>query len=382
MPKRINIKDVINEEFYQLPKVFFWNKTYREGLSHGAKLLYMLVRDRFKLSMYTTKEAIEAGSESPAYVDEDGDIYCILDNGEIEFTLNCTAKTVIKFMDELIEHNLVSRESVDGGANRIYLNKLDSSGITLAQFLGEKDYHKHVSARKKKGKKPIKTLEECIAAQEERMRQRTTKMEGWKNSTPRDENNTPPGGGKNTPLGDGKTPSLGGNDIPPLGVEKIHPNNIYSNDLDSIPTNSYENNEINVNKSSSESNKTEQIEEERKKNITVDDNYSGLETILSELNFNVDTKGINVIKKTLMESKIESFLVTDVVNAVGSHAKNVKSYESKGESIKYIPAFFANNLVDRIRENEAKRKSKQQQNQVNDYAAYEPRVKLYNFLEN
>ena len=114
-------------------------KQYRENLSIGAKLLYMLIRDRFNLSIYTTQISVDNGNDTPAFVDEKGDIYCILDNQEIEFSLNISNKTVTKFMEELIAEELVSTESVDGGANRIYLNEPDPSGASLAHFLGEKN---------------------------------------------------------------------------------------------------------------------------------------------------------------------------------------------------------------------------------------------------
>ncbi|TKJ02131.1 replication initiator A domain-containing protein, partial [Bacillus cereus] len=63
LKKRINIKDIPNEEFYKLPKVFIWKKQYRENLSIGAKLLYMLIRDRFNLSIYTTQISVDNGND-------------------------------------------------------------------------------------------------------------------------------------------------------------------------------------------------------------------------------------------------------------------------------------------------------------------------------
>lgn len=375
--KRINIKDVINEEFYQLPKVFFWDQKYREGLSHGAKLLYMLVRDRFRLSLHTTKEAVEKGSESPAYVDKVGNIYCILDNQEIEFTLNSTSKTIIKFMDELIKLELVSTESVEGGANRIYLNSLDSSGATLAHFLGEKEYFKHVKSRKKKGKQPIKTLEECIAAAVDKY---GPKQEGRNNSTP--------GSGENTSPSDGEIPPPGDEDIPPLGEENIHPNKNYSSKLDSSELDS---NEIDtsVNNSSSSNEVNSHRLEEDKKRISVSDNYGLLDSILKDFDICKDLRGLNVVKKALMESKIESFYIVDVLNAIGSHSLNKAAYANKGEALKYEPAFFANNLVDRINENRTKRKNQEEREEkLKREAAYQAhvqeqygKVKFYNWLE-
>lgn len=382
--KRINIKDVVKEEFYQLPKVFFWSKKYREDLSHGAKLLYMLVRDRFNLSIYTTKEAVAKGSESPAYVDKEGNIYCILDNQEIEFTLNTTSKTVIKFMEELIAVDLVSTEAVDGGANRIYLNTLDSSGALLAHFLGEKEFYKHVKSRKKKGKQPTKTLEECIAAAVDKY---GPKEEGGKNSTPGEGNPPVPGDGENPPPGDGQVPPLGDADIPPLGEENLHPNNNNSSDLDPSELDSNEiDTSVTKSSSSNEDSDNTGLEEEKPMNIvTVEDNYALLDSILEPFEICPDLKALNVIKKTLMEGKIESFTHIDVLNAIGSHHMNMKQYAAKGEPVIYPPVFFANNLVDRIRLNSQKKQEadekQKRRERLEQQSQNRIEVPFYNWLD-
>ncbi|PGT10140.1 replication initiator protein A [Bacillus cereus] len=370
--KRINIKDVTNEEFYKLPKVLIWKKQYRENLSSGAKLLYMLVRDRFNLSIYTTQMSVANGSEAPAFVDEKGDIYCILDNQEIEFSLNISNKTVTKFMDELIAEELVSTEAVDGGANRIYLNEPDSSGASLAHFLGEKEYYKHVKMRKKKKKEPLKTLEECITAA---MDKYGVKKEGSKNSTPGEGEIPVPGVGENTPPGD--------EDIPALGEEKLH-----TNDLDSsyiYPSEIYPNeNEPNLNKSSKSKTEEESLEEQQENTIiSRRNNYALLDPILEHVKICPDLKAINVVKKTLAEAEIASFHKVDVLNAIGRHAMNVKKYLSQGEVIEYEPVFFANNLVDRIRENAMKRQNNSEnQQKLEEQQSFENNeFTTYNFLE-
>ncbi|MES9681618.1 replication initiator protein A [Gottfriedia acidiceleris] len=396
--ERINIKDVISEEFYQLPKVFFWKKQYREELSPGAKLLYMLVRDRFTLSMYTTAREIEKGSESPAFVDDKGDIYCILDNQEIEFTLNTSTKTVIKFMDELIAVDLIAKEPEDGGANRIYLKKPDSSGASLGHFKGELEFYKHVKARKKKGKEPVKTLEECVAAQVSKFDLKKPKQEGGKNSTTgEDSNNSTTSAGENTPPGDVDIPPLGDEQTPPPGMENLHPNNNYSSDLDSSDldsSNLYPN--LNQSSSNEDSNnnldnganfKGEKPSEEELINnvITVTDNYSLLNSTLLDFQICTDLKGINVVKKTLHEAKIELFYKSDLANALGSHAMNKEKMRINGEVMQYEPIYFANNLVDRIRENEEKRQleaeRKREEASKQQQVYQSSGIPFYNWLE-
>lgn len=298
--------------------------------------------------------SVANGSEAPAFVDEKGDIYCILDNQEIEFSLNISNKTVTKFMDELIAEELVSTEAVDGGANRIYLNEPDSSGASLAHFLGEKEYYKHVKMRKKKKKEPLKTLEECIAAA---MDKYGVKKEGRKNSTPGDGEIPVPGVGENTPPSEGEIPPPGDADIPALGEENVHTSNLYSSYpyLSEIYPNEKE---PNLNKSSKE-NSGDPLEDEQENTIVSRrTNYALLDSILEQVGICPDLKALNVVKKTLAEAEIASFHKVDVLNAIGRHAMNVKKYESQGEVIEYEPAFFANNLVDRIRENAAKRQKK------------------------
>ncbi|PED94953.1 replication initiator A domain-containing protein [Bacillus toyonensis] len=372
LKKRINIKDIPNEEFYKLPKVFIWKKQYRENLSIGAKLLYMLIRDRFNLSIYTTQISVDNGNDTPAFVDEKGDIYCILDNQEIEFSLNISNKTVTKFMEELIAEELVSTESVDGGANRIYLNEPDPSGASLAHFLGEKEYYKHVKMRKKKKKEPLKTLEECIATAIDKY---GVKKVDKKNSITREGEIPVPSDGKSTPLSEEKTP--------PLGEEKVHPNNIYSSNLDLSEIYPNEN-DTNPNKSSKSKIDEEPIEELTNNIVLQKNNYALLNPILEQVGICPDLKALNVVKKILAEAGITTFHKVDVLNAIGKHAMNVKKYLSQGEVIEYEPAFFANNLVDRIRENTLKRQNEVKKlKKIENQQTYETTFHFssYNWLE-
>ncbi|MEX3713495.1 replication initiator protein A [Cytobacillus horneckiae] len=393
--KRINIKDVVNDEFYQLPKLFFWDKKYRDETSPGAKLLYMLVRDRFNLSIYTTKQENEK-ELSPSYIDKDGDIYCILDNQEIEFTLNTTTKTVIKWMNELIELNLVDKEETEGGANRIYLNTLDSSGADLATFLGQRDYYKHVKARKKKKKEPLKTEKECIEewvkklTKNQEQRSSSKKAEGKKNSRPSGGKSTPPVDDKTPVLGEGEIPPPGDEDCPPLEEEKLQPKENYSSNLESSNNDSNPNNSKEFNKSSSNDMQDKiELEEEVsfKTTISVFGNYELLSKVPSIEQVCKDQRAINVVKKALMEAKIESFYFGDVLKALSSHPMNVEKYQAKNsEKIKYEPAFFANNLVDTIRSRIASQKLSNKQN--NDSKKREsnvskpPDILFYNWWEN
>lgn len=377
--KLIKLSDIIKQEFYQLPKLVIWNQTYREGLSDGAKLLYMIIRDRFSLSVHTSEQEIKQGKPL-TYVDQDENVFCILDNGEIEFTLNKTKKTAIKCMQELETFELIETKEVEGGANRIYLKDLDSSGISLATFIGEKDYYKHVQSRKKKGKNPSKTLEEFIEAAQRRLQgkdesdesDKSSKNRGGKTTPPRDGKDTPPGEEEITPLGDGKNA--------PPGMEKLHPN---KNDSNSNNFKSPESNQNELNESSSNDEEPSGLEEEQPMFITVDNNYALLESIKPIHEICKTQKDINVVKKALIEAKIEGFYKCDVLNAIGSHARNMIAYRAKGEPIRYEPAFFANNLVDRIISNAAERQAKAEKEakKTKQGTLNSGSIPFYNFLE-
>ncbi|MEK4771046.1 hypothetical protein MKY31_11275 [Bacillus sp. FSL M8-0139] len=139
-------------------------------------------------------------------------------------------------------------------------------------------------------------------------------------------------------------------------TEKVHPNNIYSSylDLSEIYPNE---NDTYPNKSSKIKIDEEPIEELKNNIVLQKNNYALLNPILEQVGICPDLKAINVVKKILAEAGITTFHKVDVLNAIGKHAMNVKKYLSQGEVIEYEPAFFANNLVDRIRENTLKRQN-------------------------
>lgn len=427
--QRINIKDVVNDEFYQLPKVFFWKQEYRENMSAGAKLLYMLVKDRFSLSIYTVQQQKELGVESPTYVDDEGFIYCILDNQEIEFTLNVSNKTVQNYVKELIGMDLIITVPEDGGANRIYLKKLDTSGVTLARFNGEKEYFKHVRARKRKKLEPKKTLEECIANAEGKQANNKAKNKSVDKSVdkpvdnPQPENNggeeesggndilpkLPPAETTNldneetTNLGEEETTDLGCENLPGQVGQKLPTNKNYSSDLDSsepdfkeIDTNDIDtsitqssSSKIEENPSIVSSDDTTTPEEEGITGntlITVDNNYALLEHMELVKEICLNTKDFNVVKKALSDNKIKSFPVLVVTKAIGTHARNVRKAEKENDPIRYEPAYFANGLVDAVRYYE-KRQQAIKRNETNrrrqeQYRASANKAVIYNWLEN
>lgn len=94
--------------FYQLPKFLFTDEF--KGLSYGAKVLYALLRDRHELSVQND------------WIDDKGDIYLIMSRDEMCALMDITLKTIIKFINELKEFELMDEDRRGlGKANIIYL---------------------------------------------------------------------------------------------------------------------------------------------------------------------------------------------------------------------------------------------------------------------
>jgi Replication initiator protein A (RepA) N-terminus. len=108
MQKRYTVNDVINNQFYQLPKFLFHDKFKK--LSNNAKVLYALLKDRHQLSIENN------------WINERGEVYLIFTREEMSEMLQCTRKTAQKAFEELKDAELVQEErSGLGKANLIYL---------------------------------------------------------------------------------------------------------------------------------------------------------------------------------------------------------------------------------------------------------------------
>lgn len=100
--------EMIDESrFYQFPK---WLITY--DIPNDAKLLYMLLYDRFRLSL-------ENG-----YIDDDNFVYQIFTRDEIENILGISHKKCVKLFKDIKAKGLIEEVRVgQGKPNRIYLTR-------------------------------------------------------------------------------------------------------------------------------------------------------------------------------------------------------------------------------------------------------------------
>lgn len=109
---RNRIRHAISEHsrntFYQLPK-FLFTAEFKD-MSYGAKVLYALLRDRHELSVQN------------GWVDDKGDIYLIMSREEMCELMDVTAKTIIKFINEIKQFDLMEEDRRGlGKTNLIYI---------------------------------------------------------------------------------------------------------------------------------------------------------------------------------------------------------------------------------------------------------------------
>ena len=105
--------------FFQFPKVLMYGEQYKH-LSSDAKLAYMVLKDRLEYSLRNN------------WVDEQGHVYFIFTNQELENLFNCHNQKVVKLKKELETAHLLMQKRMGfnpktkkNEPNRLYLSKLD-----------------------------------------------------------------------------------------------------------------------------------------------------------------------------------------------------------------------------------------------------------------
>ncbi|MEX0415488.1 replication initiator protein A [Bacillus sp. C30] len=111
--RRINGRKASTDLYFPLHQFLFYEPKYRK-LSNNARVLYSILRDRYKLSLQTSQHV-------DTYIDSEGDIYCILDNTELSYLLAVSEPTAIKAKKELHAVELLDEEYVKDEPNRLYV---------------------------------------------------------------------------------------------------------------------------------------------------------------------------------------------------------------------------------------------------------------------
>lgn len=110
--ERYKLGDIDNERFYMIPKGIFTNPAY-EGIGIIAAVVYSLLKDRMTLS------------RKNGWADENGDIYLMFRQSDIEDTLHISHPTCVKAMKQLERYDLIDviRQGVQK-PNKVYIKKL------------------------------------------------------------------------------------------------------------------------------------------------------------------------------------------------------------------------------------------------------------------
>ena len=112
---RKNIKNQASQNFYMLHKALFINEKYRK-LSDSAKVTYAILNDRVSLSIKNN------------WIDQNGDIYFIFTNENLQEVLDKSKNTITKIKKELQEVDLL--EQVKTGFNQpnnLYLHEIETN---------------------------------------------------------------------------------------------------------------------------------------------------------------------------------------------------------------------------------------------------------------
>lgn len=119
----IKQNDNISFRYSTIPSLILYEEPYKTKLSDKAKLLYMIILDRLKLSMKNN------------YTNEKSEVYIYLSRKEVQKILNCSDKTITKAFNELISLDLIFEErTAIGKSIKIYVNKKEGLFTTYGKF--------------------------------------------------------------------------------------------------------------------------------------------------------------------------------------------------------------------------------------------------------
>ncbi|WP_281998714.1 replication initiator protein A [Priestia flexa] len=118
--KKISGKQANTDRYIKLNEFLLFDPLYRD-MTEKAKILYVFLRHKLPYFQQQT-EAHESGlEETKSYRDDQGYIYCIADNTELEYILNCAESTLIRTKKTLTQYGLLIEEATKNGANRLYV---------------------------------------------------------------------------------------------------------------------------------------------------------------------------------------------------------------------------------------------------------------------
>lgn len=105
--RRYTIEKTATMKFYQMPKVFFTNESYKK-ISNNAKVMYMLMSDRLQLSIKNS------------WTNDKGEVYFVYPVEKLMEMTGLSKPTAIKSKKELMSVGLLEEERT-GRANKMFL---------------------------------------------------------------------------------------------------------------------------------------------------------------------------------------------------------------------------------------------------------------------
>ena len=119
----IKQNDTISFRYSTIPSLILYEEPYKTKLSDKAKLLYMIILDRLKLSIKNN------------YTNDKNEVYIFLSRQEVQKILNCSDKTITKAFNELISLDLIFEErTAIGKSIKIYVNKKEDIFSRFGKF--------------------------------------------------------------------------------------------------------------------------------------------------------------------------------------------------------------------------------------------------------
>lgn len=119
----IKQNDNISFRYSILPSIILYEEPFKTKLSDKAKLLYMIILDRLKLSIKNN------------YTNDKNEVFIYLSRQEVQKILNCSDKTITKAFNELISLDLIFEErTAIGKSIKIYVNKKEDIFSTFGKF--------------------------------------------------------------------------------------------------------------------------------------------------------------------------------------------------------------------------------------------------------
>ena len=115
--------DNLSFRYSILPSLIIYEEPYKTKLSDKAKMLYMIILDRLKLSIKNN------------YTNDKNEVFIYLSRKEVQNILNCSDKTVTKAFNELVYLELIFEERSAIGKNiKIYINKKEDIFMAYVKF--------------------------------------------------------------------------------------------------------------------------------------------------------------------------------------------------------------------------------------------------------